>query len=60
MWNRKNCAICRTNFAVHPHAKTAEIRTLCRECRKIPKGGYGYYWTGKQYMCTKIAVRKEI
>ena len=34
MWNRKNCAICRLSFAVHPNAKTAHTRTLCIPCRK--------------------------
>jgi len=34
MWARKNCAICRSNFAVHPNAKTADTRTRCAPCRK--------------------------
>ena len=34
MWERKHCAICRSNFAVHPNAKTVDTRTRCAPCRK--------------------------
>ena len=33
MWDRKQCCICRTNFAVHPNAKKYFTRHLCIECR---------------------------
>jgi hypothetical protein len=34
MWARKHCSICRSNFAVHPNAKTVDTRTRCAPCRK--------------------------
>ena len=33
MWERKGCAVCRTDFAVHPKAKTFQTRQLCSSCR---------------------------
>jgi len=35
MWTRKGCAICRTNFAIHPKAKSFQTRQLCIRCRKV-------------------------
>ena len=34
MWKRKNCCVCRDNFAVHPKAKIFETRQMCLPCRK--------------------------
>jgi len=36
MWARDECAICRTNFGIHPKAKTFLTRGLCAQCRKVP------------------------
>jgi len=33
MWARKGCAVCRTDFAVHPKAKSYGTRQLCYPCR---------------------------
>jgi hypothetical protein len=53
MWTRSECAICRTNFGVHPKAKTFLTRGLCTQCRKVPslKENFGTVkvsdiWTG--------------
>ena len=35
MWVRKGCAVCRTDFAVHPKAKRYTTRQLCEACRRI-------------------------
>jgi len=36
MWKRDECAICRTNFGIHPKAKTFLTTSLCVQCRKVP------------------------
>ena len=42
MWDRKECCICSTNFAVHPNAKTISTKQLCLPCRRIK-------WTSKAW-----------
>ena len=50
MWQRKACCICRTDFAVHPNAKTISTRQLCVPCRKIN-------WTTK--LCNDSITAKQ-
>ena len=33
-WDRKNCAICKASFSVHPSAKTVDTKTRCAKCRE--------------------------
>ena len=33
MWTRKNCAICKSEFAVHPKARKYFTRHICVQCR---------------------------
>ena len=62
MWQRKACCICRTDFAVHPNAKTISTRQLCLPCRRIK-------WTSKawnnaiasgRYLSTRLEAIDEI
>ena len=40
MWDRKQCAVCGSNFGVHPKANTTLTRQLCNPCRKIRRWTY--------------------